>query len=138
MRTAECGSSGAVAVSNFVHALDQIACLLELDGKKEGTRGIVALAGDASGVSIAGLDLVNPEVETTLVREAAKEVSVLLVNEEIGVVDGNWRVRAGSQTKRLYFDVTVVKFGRQVGNLSYYMQCRCLSPDRQGREGGDY
>src|SRR6185295_1270343 len=137
MRTAECGSSGAVAVSNFVHALDQIACLLELDGKKEGTRGIVVLAGDASGVSIAGLDLVYPEVETTLVREAAKEVSVLLVDEKIGVVDGDGRVRAGSQAKRLDLDVAVVKFRREVGDFSYYVPCRCLSPDRQGREGGD-
>src|SRR6266508_2409908 len=137
MRAAKCGSSRGIAVSNFVHALDQVTCLLKLDGKEEGARGVVALAGDAGGVSIARGDLVYPEIETTLVREAAKEVGVLLINKEIGVVDGNWRVRAGSQAKWLYFDVAVVKFGREIGNLSYYVQCRCLSPARQGREGGD-
>src|SRR6185437_843134 len=97
-------------------------CLLKLDGKKKGPRGVVALAGDAVGVTIARLDLVYPEIETTLVREAAQEVCVLLVNEEIGVVDGNWRVRTRSQAKRLYFDVAVVKFGWEIGDLGYYVQ----------------
>src|SRR6266446_3650986 len=91
--------------------------------------------GDAVGITVTRCDLIYPEVETALVRKAAQEVNVLLVDEEIRVVDCNWRVRAGSQTQRLNFRGSVVKIGRQIGNLCDYVQSRCLSPDSQGSEG---
>ena len=59
--------------------------------------GVVALTGNTYGVPVARRDLVYPKVETALVREAAKEVGVLLVDEEVCVVDRNRGVRAGSQ-----------------------------------------
>src|SRR5712691_9400122 len=109
MSAAKSRSPGAVAVSCLVHALDKIAGLLKFYGEEEGTRCVSALAINARSITDAIRDLLNPEVEAALIWKAAKEVNVLLVDEEIGVVDRNDRSRAGSQPERLYFNVAVVK-----------------------------
>src|SRR5882672_2968011 len=118
-RTSPGRRCGGIAVSHLIHSFDQVTSLLKFDRKEERARGVVALAGNTDGVRTAPGDLRGPKIETALVREATKEVDILLVDEEVGVVDCNRRVRAGSQSQRLYFGVSVVKIGREIRNLGH-------------------
>src|SRR5215213_1497352 len=68
---------------------------------------------DALRVRAALVDFALPEGEARLVGEAREEIDVLLLDEEVRVVDGDGRVGAGAQPKRLDLRVAVHQLGGQ-------------------------
>jgi hypothetical protein len=104
VRAIECRGSGSLTERRLVSALDEVSCLLKLNREEEGTRHVVTARRSTIRVRAARLNLVRPERETRCVRIAIKEVSIVLTNEEIGLV--NWVVRGRiSQTTRVGLDV---------------------------------
>src|SRR5438128_8859110 len=85
------GRAGQIAVSHFVHAVDQISSLLKFDGEEVSRRVVDALDFNALRISSAGSDLIRPESETVGIGIAVQEVSIMLSDEELGAVN---RIRA--------------------------------------------
>ncbi len=80
MRAIEGRVGKRIAVSDFVHALDEIAGLLKFNREKVSCRDIDALQINAGLISSAGSYLVGPEVPAALVRLAIEKVVLVLAD----------------------------------------------------------
>src|SRR3989442_15099183 len=83
MRPSDVRCAARIAVSGFVHALDEITCLLEFDRQKISRRNIDALGFDAPCVIAARSNLVSPEGQATRIRLAIEKVEIMLPDEEL-------------------------------------------------------
>src|SRR5207248_2021415 len=132
------GRSGDVAEGCLVEPVDEVAGALELYGEEEGGRDVDAVHVNATLIPGAVVDVVLPEVEARLVREAREKVHVLLLDEEVRVVNRDRHVGAGAKPERLDLRVAVQQVGGEaVAVLRDYAQRRGLLALRERRRGGE-
>ncbi len=80
MRAAESRSAIGIAISSFVHALDQITRLLEFNRQEICRRYVDALQIDAGLIGTAGGDLIDPKCQTIRVGCSIEKVVIVLAN----------------------------------------------------------
>ena len=78
--------------NSFVNSFDQITSLLKLYREKERRRHVNALDLNALSIGATGSDLVSPERQPARVRLPTKEIEIVQLSKESGLID---RVRAG-------------------------------------------
>src|SRR5437016_11043391 len=82
MRAADRGRTSRVSVSGFVEAFDQIAGLLEFNGKKERCGNIDSLNLDALLIVTTGRYLLRPKSETIRIGFAIQKVKIVLAHKK--------------------------------------------------------
>src|SRR5262249_31497456 len=82
----ELGKGWAATERSQVHAIDEIARLLEFAFDEEGRRDIDAAIVNAASIRSASGDLVGPIIQSTLIGFAIEKVAVVLADEELRVV----------------------------------------------------
>ncbi|MFN2514386.1 MAG: hypothetical protein ABR568_23610, partial [Pyrinomonadaceae bacterium] len=89
----------------LVHPVDEVTCLLELDGEEESGGYIYALVFNAVRIGAALRNLISPESKSQVICRAIEEVEIVLADEEISTV--NW-VGASGGRERLPRRVSLV------------------------------
>src|SRR5438132_6425688 len=87
MRPAECRSATGAAISRLVHALDQIAGLLEFERQKVSSRDINPFRVDTRLVGSAGSDLVGPKRQAACVSLSVQEIVIVLADKVLRVIN---------------------------------------------------
>src|SRR5205807_2648028 len=87
MGAAKGGTAVGIAVSGFVHPLDQITGLLEFEREKVGSRDINTLRVDALLVCAAGSDLVGPKRQAAGVSLPVQEIVIVLAYKVLRVIN---------------------------------------------------
>src|SRR5205814_887661 len=73
--------SARVAISHFVHALNQITCLLKFNRQEVSCRDVDALQINADLIGTAGSNLIDPKCQTIRVRRSIEKVVIVLANK---------------------------------------------------------
>src|SRR5207244_6075869 len=81
---------------------------------------------------------VNPVRKSTLIREPAEKVQILLLHHEIDIINGDYLVCSGSKANGLYFDVAVEKLRRETGSFGSDFQRRALRQRTKAGKGNYY
>src|SRR5205085_10796997 len=107
----KCRRSICIAERRLVHFLDQISRLLKLNRQKERRRSVDALDVGARLIAGASGDVAYPELKTARVGHAIQKIYVLLLDVEIGIVDGDElrRICSGSHAQRFDLHVAVIQ-----------------------------
>src|SRR5215510_3254467 len=91
---------------------DEVASITELVGFEKAFRHMYPIA--LRGIAAASIQDIQPALKSTGFRKSIKEVEILLLDKEIGIIDCDRLVCSRPQAQRLDLDVSVIQIRGEI------------------------